>query len=27
VDGRDAVTFLGRVNENIEDPERLLLDL
>jgi len=27
VDGRDAVTFLVRVKENIEDPQRLLLDL
>jgi 2-oxoglutarate dehydrogenase E2 component (dihydrolipoamide succinyltransferase) len=25
VDGREAVTFLVRVKENIEDPERLLL--
>jgi 2-oxoglutarate dehydrogenase E2 component (dihydrolipoamide succinyltransferase) len=27
IDGRDAVTFLVRVKEAIEDPERLLLDL
>jgi 2-oxoglutarate dehydrogenase E2 component (dihydrolipoamide succinyltransferase) len=27
VDGRDAVTFLVRVKENIEDPQRMLLDL
>ena len=27
VDGRDAVTFLVRVKENLEDPERLLLDV
>jgi 2-oxoglutarate dehydrogenase E2 component (dihydrolipoamide succinyltransferase) len=27
VDGREAVTFLVRVKENIEDPERLLLDV
>jgi 2-oxoglutarate dehydrogenase E2 component (dihydrolipoamide succinyltransferase) len=27
VDGREAVTFLVRVKENIEDPQRLLLDL
>jgi 2-oxoglutarate dehydrogenase E2 component (dihydrolipoamide succinyltransferase) len=27
VDGRDAVTFLVRVKENLEDPQRLLLDL
>jgi 2-oxoglutarate dehydrogenase E2 component (dihydrolipoamide succinyltransferase) len=27
VDGKDAVTFLVRVKEAIEDPERLLLDL
>jgi len=27
VDGREAVTFLVRVKEHIEDPERLLLDL
>jgi 2-oxoglutarate dehydrogenase E2 component (dihydrolipoamide succinyltransferase) len=27
VDGRDAVTFLVRVKENLEDPDRLLLDL
>jgi 2-oxoglutarate dehydrogenase E2 component (dihydrolipoamide succinyltransferase) len=27
VDGREAVTFLVRVKENIEDPERMLLDL
>ena len=27
VDGRDAVTFLVRVKDHIEDPQRLLLDL
>jgi 2-oxoglutarate dehydrogenase E2 component (dihydrolipoamide succinyltransferase) len=27
VDGREAVTFLVRVKEHIEDPQRLLLDL
>ncbi|MCY4048930.1 MAG: 2-oxoglutarate dehydrogenase complex dihydrolipoyllysine-residue succinyltransferase [Hyphomicrobiales bacterium] len=27
VDGREAVTFLVRVKENIEDPRRLLLDI
>jgi 2-oxoglutarate dehydrogenase E2 component (dihydrolipoamide succinyltransferase) len=27
VDGREAVTFLVRVKENIEDPQRLLIDL
>ncbi len=27
VDGKEAVTFLVRVKENLEDPERLLLDL
>ena len=27
VDGREAVTFLVRVKENLEDPRRLLLDL
>jgi 2-oxoglutarate dehydrogenase E2 component (dihydrolipoamide succinyltransferase) len=27
VDGREAVTFLVRVKENIEDPQRMLLDL
>ena len=27
VDGREAVTFLVRVKESIEDPQRLLLDL
>jgi 2-oxoglutarate dehydrogenase E2 component (dihydrolipoamide succinyltransferase) len=27
VDGREAVSFLVRVKECIEDPERLLLDL
>ena len=27
VDGREAVTFLVRVKENIEDPRRLLLDV
>ncbi len=27
VDGKEAVTFLVRIKENLEDPERLLLDL
>ncbi len=27
VDGKEAVTFLVRVKENLEDPERLVLDL
>ena len=27
VDGKGAVTFLVRVKENLEDPQRLLLDL
>jgi len=27
VDGKEAVTFLVRVKECLEDPERLLLDL
>ena len=27
VDGREAVTFLVKVKEAIEDPERLLLEL
>jgi 2-oxoglutarate dehydrogenase E2 component (dihydrolipoamide succinyltransferase) len=27
VDGREAVTFLVRVKESLEDPERLILDL
>jgi 2-oxoglutarate dehydrogenase E2 component (dihydrolipoamide succinyltransferase) len=27
VDGREAVTFVVRVKENLEDPQRLLLDL
>jgi 2-oxoglutarate dehydrogenase E2 component (dihydrolipoamide succinyltransferase) len=27
VDGREAVTFLVRVKESIEDPQRLVLDL
>jgi len=27
VDGREAVTFLVKVKENLEDPERLLLDV
>jgi 2-oxoglutarate dehydrogenase E2 component (dihydrolipoamide succinyltransferase) len=26
IDGREAVTFLVRVKENIEDPNRLLVD-
>ena len=27
IDGREAVTFLVKVKEGIENPERLLLDL
>jgi 2-oxoglutarate dehydrogenase E2 component (dihydrolipoamide succinyltransferase) len=27
VDGREAVTFLVRVKECVEDPERILLDM
>ena len=27
VDGRDAVTFLVRVKEALEDPQRLILEL
>jgi 2-oxoglutarate dehydrogenase E2 component (dihydrolipoamide succinyltransferase) len=27
VDGREAVTFLVRVKESLEDPTRLILDL
>ena len=27
VDGKEAVTFLVRVKEALEDPERLLLDV
>jgi 2-oxoglutarate dehydrogenase E2 component (dihydrolipoamide succinyltransferase) len=27
VDGREAVTFLVRVKEGLEDPQRLVLDL
>jgi 2-oxoglutarate dehydrogenase E2 component (dihydrolipoamide succinyltransferase) len=27
VDGREAVTFLVRVKDYIEDPQRLLIDL
>ena len=27
VDGRDAVTFLVRVKESLEDPQRFVLDL
>ena len=27
VDGREAVTFLVRVKESLEDPVRLVLDL
>jgi 2-oxoglutarate dehydrogenase E2 component (dihydrolipoamide succinyltransferase) len=27
VDGREAVAFLVRVTESIEDPQRLVLDL
>jgi 2-oxoglutarate dehydrogenase E2 component (dihydrolipoamide succinyltransferase) len=27
VDGKDAVTFLVRIKEALEDPKRLVLDL
>ena len=27
IDGREAVTFLVRIKECIEDPERLMLDV
>ena len=27
VDGKEAVTFLVRVKENLEDPQRAILDL
>ena len=27
VDGKEAVTFLVRVKDNLEDPQRLVLDL
>ncbi|WP_291845160.1 2-oxo acid dehydrogenase subunit E2, partial [Maricaulis sp.] len=27
VDGKEAVTFLVRVKENLEDPQRMLFDL
>ena len=27
VDGREAVTFLVRVKENLEDPQRMLLNI
>jgi 2-oxoglutarate dehydrogenase E2 component (dihydrolipoamide succinyltransferase) len=27
VDGREAVTFLVKVKDNLEDPQRLLLDI
>jgi 2-oxoglutarate dehydrogenase E2 component (dihydrolipoamide succinyltransferase) len=27
VDGKEAVTFLVRVKESLEDPRRLLMDL
>jgi 2-oxoglutarate dehydrogenase E2 component (dihydrolipoamide succinyltransferase) len=27
IDGKEAVTFLVRVKEALEDPQRLLLDL
>ncbi len=27
VDGREAVTFLVRIKENLEDPARMVLDL
>jgi len=27
VDGKEAVTCLGRVKDSLEDPERLVLDL
>jgi 2-oxoglutarate dehydrogenase E2 component (dihydrolipoamide succinyltransferase) len=27
VDGKEAVTFLVRVKENLEDPQRMLFDI
>ena len=27
VDGREAVTFLVKVKENLEDPQRMILDV
>jgi 2-oxoglutarate dehydrogenase E2 component (dihydrolipoamide succinyltransferase) len=27
IDGKEAVTFLVRVKESIEDPQRLIMDL
>ncbi|HEX8568734.1 MAG TPA: 2-oxo acid dehydrogenase subunit E2, partial [Caulobacteraceae bacterium] len=27
VDGKEAVTFLVRIKEHVEDPERLLLEV
>ena len=27
IDGREAVTFLVRIKENIENPERMLLEV
>ena len=27
LDGKDAVTFLRSIKENVEDPRRLVLDL
>jgi 2-oxoglutarate dehydrogenase E2 component (dihydrolipoamide succinyltransferase) len=27
VDGREAVTFLVRIKDTIEDPQRLLIDM
>ena len=27
IDGREAVTYLGRIKEAIEDPARMLIDL
>ena len=27
IDGKEAVTFLVRVKENLEDPQRTILDL
>jgi 2-oxoglutarate dehydrogenase E2 component (dihydrolipoamide succinyltransferase) len=27
VDGREAVTFLVRIKEGLEDPQRMILDL
>ncbi|HBD10234.1 MAG TPA: hypothetical protein DCZ69_18440, partial [Syntrophobacteraceae bacterium] len=27
IDGRQAVTFLGRIKETIENPERIMLEV